>query len=109
MSQGGGHSIFTIDRNYNSPFSRFLAVCASPATKRIFYSEDENLYSSCSRCQPQYFDFYDALQSNMIPAKGKKITVSVKSPKALATTILKSDTASVQIPEIEFEVLLIKN
>ncbi len=56
--------------------------------------------------KPEYFDFYDALQSNMIPEKGKKITMSVKSRKALSTTVLKSDTASVQIPEIEFEVHL---
>jgi len=38
-----------------------------------------------------------------IPAKGKKISVNIKSVKDLTRDVIKSDSASVEIPELELE------
>ncbi|XP_076935701.1 zinc finger chaperone ZPR1-like [Bidens hawaiensis] len=69
-------------------------------TKIPYFQEVIVMASTCDGCG---YKNSELKAGGAIPAKGKKVTLVVKHVKDLSRDVIKSDTASVKIPEIDLE------
>ncbi|CAA3019089.1 zinc finger ZPR1 [Olea europaea subsp. europaea] len=89
------------------PFSgqvmTFPSTCGACATQYIpYFQEVIVMASSCDACG---YRNSEVKPGGRIPLKGKKIKVHVKNIKDLNRDVIKSDTASIKIPEIDLELV----
>ncbi|XP_020582526.1 zinc finger protein ZPR1-like [Phalaenopsis equestris] len=70
------------------------------ATKIPYFQEVIVMASSCDLCG---YRSSELKPGGEIPKKGKRITVNVQNIKDLSRDVIKSDTASVKVPEVELE------
>ncbi|XP_022009029.1 zinc finger protein ZPR1 homolog isoform X2 [Helianthus annuus] len=69
-------------------------------TKIPYFQEVIVMASTCDACG---YRNSELKAGGAIPAKGKKVSVAVKNIRDLSRDVIKSDTASVLIPEIDLE------
>ncbi|XP_071702184.1 uncharacterized protein [Rutidosis leptorrhynchoides] len=69
-------------------------------TKIPYFQEVIVMASTCDACG---YKNSELKAGGAIPAKGKKVTLLVKNVEDLSRDVIKSDTASVKIPEINLE------
>ncbi|KAI3824397.1 hypothetical protein L1987_05859 [Smallanthus sonchifolius] len=69
-------------------------------TKIPYFQEVIVMASTCDACG---YRNSELKAGGAIPAKGKKVTLVVKNVEDLSRDVIKSDTASVKIPEIDLE------
>ncbi|KAL8490427.1 hypothetical protein ACS0TY_025585 [Phlomoides rotata] len=111
IAQGNSTEIADALFRYSAPeeVMTFPTTCSSCATNcecRMFvtnipyFQEVIVMASSCDACG---YRNSEVKPGGPIPDKGKKIIVHVKNIRDLCRDVIKSDTASVEIPEIELE------
>ncbi|KAI3455837.1 hypothetical protein Pfo_012500 [Paulownia fortunei] len=111
IAQGNSAEIADALFRYSAPeeVMTFPSTCGACATKcecRMFvtnipyFQEVIVMASSCDGCG---YRNSEVKPGGCIPDKGKKIIVLVKNIKDLSRDVIKSDTASVKIPELELE------
>ncbi|KAL2244541.1 zinc finger protein ZPR1 [Sesamum indicum] len=109
--QGNSTEIADALFRYSAPeeVMTFPSTCGACATKcecRMFvtnipyFQEVIVMASSCDACG---YRNSEVKPGGRIPDKGKRIIVHVKNVKDLSRDVIKSDTASVKIPELELE------
>ncbi|CAL5366804.1 unnamed protein product [Camellia sinensis] len=77
----------------------YPSTCGTCATKYIpYFREVIIIASSCDACG---YRNYELKPGGRIPEKGKKITVLVKNINDLSRDVIRSDTASVEVPELD--------
>ncbi|KAL8033917.1 hypothetical protein ABFX02_13G187400 [Erythranthe guttata] len=87
-------------------FPSTCGTCAAKCETRMFvtnipyFQEVIVMASTCDACG---YRNSEVKAGGPIPDKGKKITVRVKNFKDLSRDVIKSDTACVEIPELELE------
>ncbi|XP_047332386.1 zinc finger protein ZPR1 homolog [Impatiens glandulifera] len=87
-------------------FPSSCGVCANQCETRMFvthipyFQEVIVMASTCDGCG---YRNSELKAGGSIPAKGKKITVSIKNVTDLSRDVIKSDTAGVIIPELDLE------
>ncbi|XP_057436587.1 uncharacterized protein LOC130729000 [Lotus japonicus] len=87
-------------------FPSTCGTCASSCETRMFvtnipyFQEVIVMASTCDACG---YRNSELKPGGRIPEKGKKITLYVKNVNDLSRDVIKSDTASVKIPELELE------
>ncbi|KAL7089665.1 hypothetical protein ACP275_13G198100 [Erythranthe tilingii] len=87
-------------------FPSTCGTCAAKCDTRMFvtnipyFQEVIVMASTCDACG---YRNSEVKAGGPIPDKGKKITVHVKNFKDLSRDVIKSDTACVEIPELELE------
>ncbi|KAG8385125.1 hypothetical protein BUALT_Bualt03G0009200 [Buddleja alternifolia] len=111
IAEGNSAEIADALFRYSAPeeVMTFPTTCGTCATKcecRMFvtnipyFQEVIVMASSCDSCG---YRSSEVKPGGRIPDKGKKITVHVKNIKDLSRDVIKSDTASVIIPELKLE------
>ncbi|KAL2473925.1 ZPR1 zinc-finger domain protein [Forsythia ovata] len=111
IAQGNSADIAEALFRYSAPeeVMTFPSTCGACATKcecRMFvtnipyFQEVVVMASACDACG---YRNSEVKPGGRIPLKGKKIKVHVKNIKDLNRDVIKSDTASVKIPEIDLE------
>ncbi|CAI9760036.1 unnamed protein product [Fraxinus pennsylvanica] len=111
IAQGNSAEIAETLFRYSAPeeVMTFPSTCGACATKcecRMFvtnipyFQEVIVMASSCDACG---YRNSEVKPGGRIPLKGKKIKVYVKNIKDLNRDVIKSDTASIKIPEIDLE------
>ncbi|KAK1375687.1 zinc finger protein ZPR1-like [Heracleum sosnowskyi] len=111
IAQGAGTEISDALFRYSAPeevmtFPSTCGTCAVSCETRMFvtkipyFQEVIVMASTCDACG---YRNSELKAGGCIPAKGKKVIVSVKNIKDLSRDVIKSDTASVIIPEVELE------
>jgi zinc finger protein len=111
IAQGNSTDISDSLFRYSAPeevmmFPSTCGTCTAPCDARMFvtkipYFQEVIVMSSC--CDSCGYRNSELKAGGCIPAKGKKVTVTVKNIKDLSRDVIKSDTAAVTIPEIELE------
>ncbi|KAK8558233.1 hypothetical protein V6N13_038706 [Hibiscus sabdariffa] len=87
-------------------FPSTCGVCAARCETRMFvtripyFQEVIVMASTCDSCG---YRNSELKPGGPIPEKGKKITLCVKNINDLSRDVIKSDTASVKVPELELE------
>ncbi|KAI4296961.1 hypothetical protein L6164_036876 [Bauhinia variegata] len=87
-------------------FPSTCGACAARCETRMFvtnipyFQEVIVMASTCDSCG---YRNSELKPGGRIPEKGKKITLSVKNVKDLSRDVIKSDTASVKVPELDLE------
>ncbi|XP_004506722.1 uncharacterized protein [Cicer arietinum] len=85
-----------------------ICACGSSCETRVFkinipYFQEAILFAStCDGCGYRSFELK---AGGGIPEKGKKITLHVKNINDLSRDVIKSDTSSIEVPELDFEKL----
>lgn len=111
IAQGNSSEIAEALFRYSAPeeVMTFPSTCGACAvrcetrmyvTKIPYFQEVIVMASSCDACG---YRNSELKPGGSIPAKGKKVKVSVRNVKDLSRDVIKSDTASVIIPEIDLE------
>ncbi|XP_051125755.1 uncharacterized protein LOC127247782 [Andrographis paniculata] len=111
IAQGNSGEIADALFRYSAPeevmtFPSTCGACASKCDCRMFvtnipyFQEVIVMASTCDSCG---YRNSEVKPGGRIPDKGKRITVHVKNAKDLTRDVIKSDTASVRIPELELE------
>ena len=77
------------------PGEAYMCICTIPYFKEIIIS--------CFKCQECGYKTTDVKGGGGISDKATKFTLTVRTPEDLNRDLFKSETASVKIPEIEFE------
>ncbi|GAU47287.1 hypothetical protein TSUD_94770 [Trifolium subterraneum] len=87
-------------------FPSTCGTCAAKCETRMFvtnipyFQEVIVMASTCDACG---YRNSEVKPGGRIPEKGKKITLNVKNIKDLSRDVIKSDTASVKVPELDLE------
>ncbi|XP_058724496.1 uncharacterized protein LOC131595973 [Vicia villosa] len=87
-------------------FPSTCGTCTAKCETRMFvtnipyFQEVIVMASTCDACG---YRNSELKPGGRIPEKGKKITLHVKNIKDLSRDVIKSDTASVQVPELDLE------
>ncbi|CAJ2650328.1 unnamed protein product [Trifolium pratense] len=87
-------------------FPSTCGTCAAKCETRMFvtnipyFQEVIVMASTCDACG---YRNSEVKPGGRIPEKGKKITLHVKNVKDLSRDVIKSDTASVMVPELDLE------
>ncbi|CAJ1939679.1 unnamed protein product, partial [Sphenostylis stenocarpa] len=87
-------------------FPSSCGACAARCETRMFvtnipyFQEVIVMASTCDACG---YRNSELKPGGRIPEKGKKITLSVKNVNDLSRDVIKSDTASVKVPELDLE------
>ncbi|XP_071707478.1 uncharacterized protein [Rutidosis leptorrhynchoides] len=111
IAQGNSAEIAEALFRYTAPeevmtFPSTCGACAVSCETRMFvtkipyFQEVIVMASSCDACG---YRNSELKSGGAIPAKGNKVSVSVKNIRDLSRDVIKSDTASVIIPEIDLE------
>lgn len=111
IAQGNSAELAEALFRYTAPeevmtFPSTCGACAIRCETRMFvtnipyFQEVIVMASTCDGCG---YRNSELKAGGPIPSKGKKITVSVRNIKDLSRDVIKSDTASVRIPEIDLE------
>ncbi|KAK4399517.1 Zinc finger protein ZPR1 [Sesamum angolense] len=111
IAQGNSTDIADALFRYSAPeevmtFPSSCGACATKCECRMFvtnipyFQEVIVMASSCDACG---YRNSEVKPGGRIPDKGKRIKVHVKNIKDLSRDVIKSDTASVKIPELELE------
>ncbi|XP_057511637.1 uncharacterized protein LOC130793793 [Actinidia eriantha] len=111
IAQGSSTDIAEALFRYSAPeevmtFPSTCGACASKCETRMFvtnipyFQEVIVMASSCDACG---YRSSEVKPGGRIPEKGKKITVLVKNIDDLSRDVIKSDTASVKVPELDLE------
>ncbi|KAK4440330.1 Zinc finger protein ZPR1 [Sesamum alatum] len=111
IAQGNSTEIADALFRYSAPeevmtFPSTCGACAAKCECRMFltnipyFQEVIVMASSCDACG---YRNSEVKPGGRIPDKGKRIMVRVKNIKDLSRDVIKSDTASVKIPELELE------
>ncbi|XP_059625151.1 uncharacterized protein LOC132268317 [Cornus florida] len=111
IAQGNSVEIADALFRYSAPeevmtFPSTCGACAARcetrmfATKIPYFQEVIVMASSCDACG---YRNSELKPGGRIPAEGKKITVCVKNINDLSRDVIKSDTASVRVPELDLE------
>ncbi|KAA8544772.1 hypothetical protein F0562_019524 [Nyssa sinensis] len=111
IAQGNSAKIAEALFRYSAPeevmtFPSTCGACAAHCETRMFvtkipyFQEVIVMASSCDACG---YRNSELKAGGPIPAKGKKITVCVKNINDLSRDVIKSDTASVRVPELDLE------
>lgn len=79
----------------NLPGEAYMCICTIPYFKEIIIS--------CFKCQECGYKTTDVKGGGGISEKATKLTLTVRTPEDLNRDLFKSETASIAIPEIEFE------
>ncbi|KAL9276329.1 hypothetical protein ACSQ67_026129 [Phaseolus vulgaris] len=108
---GGGEAV-TTDQVRREPhgsvmtFPSTCGACAASCETRMFvtnipyFQEVIVMASTCDACG---YRNSELKPGGRIPEKGKIITLSVKNVNDLSRDVIKSDTASVKVPEVDLE------
>ncbi|XP_022892473.1 zinc finger protein ZPR1-like isoform X2 [Olea europaea var. sylvestris] len=113
IAQGNSAEIAETLFRYSAPeevmtFPSTCGACATQCECRMFvtnipyFQEVIVMASSCDACG---YRNSEVKPGGRIPLKGKKIKVHVKNIKDLNRDVIKSDTASIKIPEIDLELV----
>ncbi|KAL0442342.1 UNVERIFIED_CONTAM: Zinc finger protein ZPR1 [Sesamum latifolium] len=111
IAQGNSTEIADALFRYSAPeevmtFPSTCGACATNCECRMFvtnipyFQEVIVMASTCDACG---YRNSEVKPGGRIPDKGKRIIVHVKNIKDLSRDVIKSDTASVKIPELELE------
>ncbi|XP_076904560.1 uncharacterized protein LOC143560038 [Bidens hawaiensis] len=111
IAQGNSSEFAEALFRYTAPeevmtFPSTCGACAVSCETRMFltkipyFQEVIVMASTCDACG---YRNSELKPGGAIPAKGKKVSVSVKNTSDLSRDVIKSDTASVIIPEIDLE------
>ncbi|KAL1538446.1 zinc finger protein ZPR1-like isoform X1 [Salvia divinorum] len=111
IAQGNSAEIADALFRYSAPeevmtFPTTCGACAASCECRMFmtnipyFQEVIVMASTCDGCG---YRNSEVKPGGAIPDKGKKIVVHVKNARDLSRDVIKSDTASVVIPELELE------
>ncbi|PSR87628.1 Zinc finger protein [Actinidia chinensis var. chinensis] len=111
IAQGSSTDIAEALFRYSAPeevmtFPSTCGACAAKCETRMFvtnipyFQEVIVMASSCDACG---YRSSEVKPGGRIPEKGKKITVLVKNIDDLSRDVIKSDTASVKVPELDLE------
>ncbi|EPS68844.1 hypothetical protein M569_05924, partial [Genlisea aurea] len=111
IARGNSSEITDALFRYSAPeevmaFPSTCSACAAACECRMFvtnipyFQEVIVMASSCDGCG---YRNSEVKPGGRIPAKGKRITVQVENSKDLSRDVIKSDSASVKIPELELE------
>ncbi|KAL3851580.1 hypothetical protein ACJIZ3_013462 [Penstemon smallii] len=111
IAQGNSAEIAEALFRYSAPeevmtFPSTCGACATRCECRMFvtnipyFQEVIVMASTCDACG---YRSSEVKPGGRIPDKGKKITVHVKNIRDLSRDVIKSDTASVEIPELDLE------
>ncbi|CAA0832237.1 ZPR1 zinc-finger domain protein [Striga hermonthica] len=116
IAQGNSSQIADALFRYSAPeevmtFPSTCGACAAKSECRMFvtsillqyipYFQEVIVMASC--CDACGYRNSEVKPGGPIPDKGKKIIVHVKNVKDLSRDVIKSDTASVKIPELDLE------
>ncbi|XP_043694775.1 zinc finger protein ZPR1 homolog [Telopea speciosissima] len=113
IAQGNSEEVAAALFRYSAPeevmtFPSTCGVCGVRSETRMYvtkipyFQEVIVMASSCDSCG---YRNSELKPGGPIPEKGKKITVRVQSIEDLSRDVIKSDTASVKIPEIDLELV----
>ncbi|KAG6398152.1 hypothetical protein SASPL_139607 [Salvia splendens] len=103
IAQGNSAEIADALFRYSAPeeVMTFPTTCGACAASYIpYFQEVIVMASTCDGCG---YRNSEVKPGGAIPEKGKKIVVHVKNARDLSRDVIKSDTASVVIPELELE------
>ncbi|KAG6392157.1 hypothetical protein SASPL_146368 [Salvia splendens] len=106
IAQGNSAEIADSLFRYSAPeevmtFPSTCGACAASCVCHIpYFQEVIVMASTCDSCG---YRNSEVKPGGAIPEKGKKIVVRVKNVRDLSRDVIKSDTASVVIPELELE------
>ncbi|MCO5572514.1 hypothetical protein L7F22_026269 [Adiantum nelumboides] len=111
IAQGNSADVASSLFKYSAPeevmtFPSTCGACAAYCETRMYatnipyFKEVIVMASTCDTCG---YRNSELKPGGSIPLKGKKITVNVLSHKDLSRDLIKSDTSSVTIPELELE------
>ncbi|KAL3693883.1 hypothetical protein R1sor_007534 [Riccia sorocarpa] len=111
IAQGSNAEIAAALFKYSAPeevmtFPASCGACASPCETRMYvtnipyFKEVIVMASTCDRCG---YRNSELKPGGSIPEKGKKITVRIKNKNDLSRDVIKSDSATVLVPEVELE------
>uniref|UniRef100_A0A5B7BA03 Putative zinc finger protein ZPR1 isoform X1 n=1 Tax=Davidia involucrata TaxID=16924 RepID=A0A5B7BA03_DAVIN len=111
IAQGNSVEIANALFRYSAPeevmtFPSTCGACAARCETRMFvtnipyFQEVIVMASTCDGCG---YRNSELKPGGRVPAKGKKITVCVKNINDLSRDVIKSDTASVSVPELDLE------
>ncbi|CAM6117688.1 unnamed protein product [Calypogeia fissa] len=87
-------------------FPSTCGSCSAPCETRMFvtnipyFKEVIVMASTCDNCG---YRNSELKPGGSIPEKGRKLSVRIKNQKDLSRDVIKSDTATVEIPEVELE------
>ncbi|KAF7842539.1 zinc finger protein ZPR1-like [Senna tora] len=87
-------------------FPSTCGACATRCETRMFHTEIpyfQEVIVMASTCDACGYRNSELKPGGAIPERGKKITLLVKNVKDLSRDVIKSDTASVKVPELELE------
>ncbi|KAG5553918.1 hypothetical protein RHGRI_011702 [Rhododendron griersonianum] len=111
IAQGNSAEVVEALFRYSAPeevmtFPSTCGSCAAKCDTRMFvtnipyFQEVIVMASTCDACG---YRSSELKPGGRIPEKGKKIIVLVKNIKDLSRDVIKSDTASVKVPELDLE------
>ncbi|KAK3433754.1 zinc finger protein ZPR1 [Eucalyptus grandis] len=111
IAQSNSADIAEVMFRYSAPeevmtFPSTCGTCAAGCETRMFvtnipyFQEVIVMASTCDACG---YRNSELKPGGRIPEKGKQISLCVKNTKDLSRDVIKSDTASVRIPELELE------
>ncbi|KAH7839253.1 hypothetical protein Vadar_001811 [Vaccinium darrowii] len=111
IAQGNSAEIAEALFRYSAPeevmtFPSTCGSCAAKCETRMFvtnipyFQEVIVMASTCDSCG---YRSSELKPGGRIPEKGKKITVLVKNINDLSRDVIKSDTASIKVPELDLE------
>lgn len=111
IAQGNSEEVAAAFFKYSAPeevmtFPAVCGACAAKSETRMYatnipyFKEVIIMASTCDRCG---YRNSELKPGGSIPEKGKKITAHILSKSDLSRDVLKSDTASVIVPELDLE------
>ncbi|XP_058094229.1 uncharacterized protein LOC131240169 isoform X2 [Magnolia sinica] len=111
IAQGNSEEVAAALFKYSAPeevmtFPSTCGACGSRCETRMFvtnipyFQEVIVMASSCDACG---YRSSELKPGGQIPTKGKRITIRVQNMDDLSRDVIKSDTASVKVPELDLE------
>ncbi|KAL2634270.1 hypothetical protein R1flu_005749 [Riccia fluitans] len=111
IAEGSSAEVAAALFKYSAPeevmtFPARCGACASPCETRMYvtnipyFKEVIVMASTCDQCG---YRNSEVKPGGSIPEKGKKISVRIKNKRDLSRDVIKSDSATVFVPELELE------